>query len=284
MTINISPDYYAPIAIVFFALCFAIIIFKFIKTAWKIKNFIVNTNLINSISQITIERPIPTSEASLTIQKANIKLRLIKFFRAVLLDKSLWALTASNILIAYFLITGGQNIRTIVLVMWVQCLIIGLFNVIRILRLKEFSVEGFKINDRQVSNTPATKYLTAIHFIISYGVFLYFALQAIPGLESNAELIKQFGAIAFSGAILFLTHLFSFIYNTPRDTKKQNIGTLMFYPFIRIFPMFIIGGLASANVISAAVSLFIIKTISDIVAHVVEHFLRKGQTTTIGQN
>jgi peptidoglycan/LPS O-acetylase OafA/YrhL len=43
------------------------------------------------------------------------------------------------------------------------------------------------------------------------------------------------------GAVFFIDHLFSFIYNRKRDEKKmRNIGTLWIAPFARILPMHLV--------------------------------------------
>jgi hypothetical protein len=83
--------------------------------------------------------------------------------------------------------------------------------------------------------------------------------------------------IYLTSLLFFINHLFSYIYNRPKDTKKQNIGSLMVYPYIRIIPMHltIIFGPVFPN---AALPFFLmLKTFADCTMHIVEHnVLRKG--------
>src|SRR3989338_7760044 len=73
----------------------------------------------------------------------------------------------------------------------------------------------------------------------------------------------------------FVNHLFSYFYNRPRDTKKPNIGALMFYPYARIIPMHFTIFLSS-SFLGALPVFLILKTFSDAVMHIVEHkFIRK---------
>lgn len=72
-------------------------------------------------------------------------------------------------------------------------------------------------------------------------------------------------------ALLFLgNHLFSYFYNRPRDTGRQNIGALMFYPYARIVPMhltIILGFFLSGDLLL----FLLLKILADAIMHVVEH-------------
>jgi len=73
-----------------------------------------------------------------------------------------------------------------------------------------------------------------------------------------------------------VNHYYSYTYYKNKPKKKQNIGTIMFYPYARILPMhlLIVGGffLADGGAQTAAVVLFLIlKTGADTVMHYIEH-------------
>jgi cellulose synthase/poly-beta-1,6-N-acetylglucosamine synthase-like glycosyltransferase len=165
---------------------------------------------------------------------------------------------------------------------WFQSITIGFFNFIRILQLKEFSTEGFKINDKPAQPTQSTKIFTAFFFLFHYGLFHFgymtFILtgiftKAYGNLPTFADLIYIF----LISLLFFINHLFSYVYNKPKDTKKQNIGALMFYPYARIIPMHltIIFGSAVADALSF---FLVLKTFADAIMHIVEHnVLRKGE-------
>jgi hypothetical protein len=166
---------------------------------------------------------------------------------------------------------------------WFQSITIGFFNFIRILQLKEFSTEGFKINGQPALPTQGTKTNTAFFFLFHYGFFhlgyLVFLLSGtFTGTYGRSINSMELKSILLAALVFFLNHLFSYFYNRPRDTKKQNIGALMFYPYARILPMHLTIVLGR-NYGSDLLPLFLIlKTFSDILMHIVEHnLLRRGE-------
>jgi len=214
--------------------------------------------------------------------KILVKNKLTELVKYSLKDKSIWLLLLSNILATWFMINAKQGVTSFLMIFWVQSFIIGLFNVVRILRLKEFSVNGLRTNGQLATNTPATKYDTALFFIAHYNLFLLVALNAILGLPLKEILFegvlqKQLNLIIIPGSIFFVNHLFSFIYNAPRDTKKQNVGTLMFYPYIRMLPLFLASFFVLSNIVVGVINLLVIKTITDLITHAIEHQIRKGE-------
>ncbi len=197
-------------------------------------------------------------------------------------DLSLLSLLCSNAATIFFAITENWNLSTVMWVYWFQSVIIGFFNFVRILGLKEFSTEGFKINGKPAAPTQQTKFFTAFFFLIHFGIFhlVYFiflltgAMTKIYGSTPGTTELKYIGLTA---VLFFLNHLFSYFYNKPRDTKKQNIGSLMFYPYARIIPMHltIILGFKFGNVLPL---FLVLKTFADLVMHIMEHnVLRKGE-------
>jgi hypothetical protein len=167
-------------------------------------------------------------------------------------------------------------------VYWFQSITIGFFNFIRILQLKEFSTEGFKINGQPVQPTQETKIFTAFFFLFHYGFFHFVYIKfLLTGTFTktyvNAPNFIELKYIFLTSLLFFINHLFSYFYNRPKDTKKQNVGSLMFYPYARIIPMHLTIIFGSAFV--SALPLFLmLKTFADAIMHIVEHnVLRKGE-------
>ncbi len=52
-----------------------------------------------------------------------------------------------------------------------QSIIIGLFQAKKILDLKVFSTEGFKMNNHAVEPTRATQWKVVLFFLVHYGIF-----------------------------------------------------------------------------------------------------------------
>ncbi|MBU7016349.1 MAG: hypothetical protein HXS44_02475 [Theionarchaea archaeon] len=185
-------------------------------------------------------------------------------------DISLWILILTNSATIYFALSENWSLLTIMIVYWVQSVIIGIFNFLRIMSLKEFSTENFYINDKQVQPTEKAKRSTAYFFVLHYGFFhLIYGLF----LLMNAKDISIFFVLS-GGSIFFVDHLFSFRYNRKRDEKKKrNIGTLMFFPYARIIPMHLVIVLYGAF-LSGKGPLIVflgLKTAADAIMHIFEH-------------
>lgn len=197
-------------------------------------------------------------------------------------DPSLWFLLFSNIATIFFAIIESWNLSTIMWIYWFQSITIGFFNFIRILQLKEFSTEGFRINGRPAQPTQRTKISTAFFFLFHYGLFhlvylIFLLIGPFTMAYENVSGSVESKYILLSPLIFFINHLFSYLYNRPKDTKKQNIGSLMFYPYARIIPMHltIIFGSSFGGVLPL---FLVLKTFADGIMHVVEHnVLRKGE-------
>ncbi len=186
-------------------------------------------------------------------------------------DLSFWVLIFTNGATITYTIIENWPLITIMLVYWVQSCIIGFFNVIRILSLKEFSTEGYYINDKPVAPTEQTKRKSAYFFAFHYGffhaIYAVFLLTNIEGVFVHHVL--------FGGVIFFVDHLFSFRYNKKRDQKKiQNIGRLMAFPYARVIPMHLVivfFGVFLSGTLPLLVFLGL-KSLADVIMHVVEHY------------
>jgi hypothetical protein len=76
--------------------------------------------------------------------------------------------------------------------------------------------------------------------------------------------------------IFFMNHLFSFLLNRENDRQKMaNLGTMMFAPYLRIFPMHLIIIFGSQLPYRIALTVFLfIKTLVDLAGHSTEHALK----------
>jgi hypothetical protein len=161
---------------------------------------------------------------------------------------------------------------------WFQSVIIGWFSRERILALRNFSTEGFKINGKPAEATPATQRSTANFFALHFGFFhlgyFFVVLQSARGLTALDWLGLATAAIAFAW-----NHRSSFERNIEADQRgRPNIGTLMFLPYLRIVPMHITiifgGAIAGSEFNAWAILLFgALKTATDVAMHIFEHRL-----------
>lgn len=157
-----------------------------------------------------------------------------------------------------------------------QSFSIGIFWFFKILFLKEFSTNKFTIDDKPVNPTAQTKIHVAMIFLIHYGMFHVLYSLGLRAAFTDIKLAPIFPI----AAIFLIYQCFSFFYNSKwQDKKKPNIGKLMFFPYIRIFPMhlsFILGGYVVSIIggtfssIAVLLIFMMLKTCADVYMHAVE--------------
>ena len=194
-------------------------------------------------------------------------------------DWSLWLLLLSNGVTILLAVTQNWNVLALMWVDWFQSIVIGFFNFLRIRQLKEFSTEGLTINGHPAEPTQERKNYVARFFLLHYGMFhlvyfIFLLVFSLTGMLSSVDENALNSAdlkYILPTALLFLgNHVFSYFYNRPRDTGRQNIGTLMFYPYARIVPMHLT--IILGVFLGGGLLLFLLlKTLADVVMHVVEH-------------
>jgi hypothetical protein len=188
-------------------------------------------------------------------------------------DSSLHGLLLGNAVTLAGVLTQHWSAGPLLWIYWAQSVVIGVLNVIRILRLRDFSTDGFTIGDRQPPATRATQVQTARFFAFHYGTFhLVYAVflahrQHVAALELPGIAVA---VVSFTGA-----HSYSMMVNHGRDFRQRrpNIGALMFYPYLRILPMHLTIILGSAMPLGALPLFVALKTAADAGMHLVEHKL-----------
>jgi len=194
-----------------------------------------------------------------------------------LLDRSTLFLIVSNLLVIIFAVWQKWELSTTLWIYWLQSIIIGFFNFLRILTLKNFSVENYKINNQPAANSLSTKLFTAFFFAFHYGFFhLVYAFFLIFLIRTQDI---QIASIGLGGAIFFVDHFFSFLHNKKTDDKTNpNIGKIMFSPYARIIPMHLIILFGAGLFLNSQNQLLLIfflllKTAVDIIMHIKKHSL-----------
>ena len=150
----------------------------------------------------------------------------------------------TSLYLAYLLFTGSISGLTILFVYFIETLIIGLFNV-----LKMFIV--LRVGEKEKANKFVLRYGIILFFIFHYGFFVGvqsvfgFTLFEIEGTVNVGEpfhLIENYtNLLAFEGInkampAIFLNHLAWFILGFLRE-KRYNYFTaneIMFKPYMRI--------------------------------------------------
>ncbi len=182
---------------------------------------------------------------------------------------------------------------------WMQSVIIGWYARQRILKLREFSTEGLRINDRAVSPTPETQRQVANFFALHYGFFHLGYLAFLVMFSATADgagfvtvhhdsggssevhigHLHPLDYLAFALLVIgfWLSHRASHREHVAADLCGcPNLGTLMFLPYARVVPMHltIILGVSMGD---SALWLFaLLKTGADVLMHKVEHRILGG--------
>ncbi|MBK7377971.1 MAG: hypothetical protein IPJ03_03025 [Ignavibacteriales bacterium] len=207
----------------------------------------------------------------------SMLLRSIDFFRF-----STWSLIFSNLSVIFFALIDDITAADVLWIYWGQSVIIGVFNFINIISLKEFSTDGFKQGGKQALPTRGVKISTAVFFLFHYGFFHLIYAMFLGGFYSmNQQYSSSTGSnfVLYSGVIFFVSYLIEFISSRTKPSSEiPNIGKLMFAPYARIIPMhltIILGGFATAfgDIFSTDTNFFIIvlfvmiKTSVDLITH-----------------
>ncbi len=191
-------------------------------------------------------------------------------------DPSLWGVIFGNAVSIYLAVTQDWPLAQIMWIYWGQSVIIGVMNVIRMLSLKDFTTKGMTQNGSPVPETQAAKRGIAMFFALHYGFFHFgyaaflWAEQPLNALSMNEAFLMMLALSMFVGS-----HSFSLMHNWKADFRqsKPNLGTLMFYPYLRIIPMhlaIIFGGFLD---FLGLIIFMVLKTFADAGTHMVEHYL-----------
>lgn len=215
-------------------------------------------------------------------ERAKKKISLKELWSKVDLTKpSAWGLIASNLAVIFYAYIDNLKAAEVLWMYWVQSVVIGLFNFVRILMLKNFSTLGFKQSGKELKPTKATKISTAIFFLIHYGFFhLVYGvfLATFPTIMNETKPDGSF-YLLFSSIVFLINYGYDFYKEQNTVTNEiPNLGTVMFMPYLRIIPMhltIILGGLivAAGSFARLDTSLFVIlvlmglKTFVDLITH-----------------
>ena len=215
----------------------------------------------------------------------GLKERFPKLFKAALKnDPAARSLIASNVLTAAAAILQHWPLAELVFIYWLQALIIGFFNFIRILTLEnDFTVNGIPVTNFRSLHIKPFKMLMAVFFMIHYGFFQVGYFRFFSHWDDFRNI--NFSSVFIFAAIFFLNHLYSFGYNFRKDRKGQGLIGVMLLPYFRIIPMNLViftGGIfMRSSFISGALKegmwfipflIFVVsKTFADVAMHVLEH-------------
>ena len=202
----------------------------------------------------------------------------------------------SNLLVIVFAVVDNLSAVDILWIYWTQSVIIGIFNFIKMITLKEFSTIGFKQGGKVVRPTRATAISSAIFFLFHYGFFHVIYAVFIGSFSTFGNLnntTNDINYILYASITFFVSYFIEFINSKKTEPTDElpNIGYLMFAPYARIIPMHLTiifggfisaaGGFFSTDTNLAIIVLFTgIKTVVDLISHSVNFDSLKKQIVT----
>ncbi len=190
-------------------------------------------------------------------------------------DRSVAWLLLSHLLTLVLALLQQWKVAELLWIYWWQSVIIGWFNVHRILGLTRFSTEGFRINNMPVQPTRATQRQTAVFFVPHYGLF---HIGYLVFLISDPRIHGRVPVLCI--LVFYVNHRFSWRYHCAREAgRAPNIGNIMFFPYLRIIPMHLIivlGSQFAGDSAMALVVFLLFKTVADVAMHLVEHVMERG--------
>lgn len=186
------------------------------------------------------------------------------------MNLSTLGLLVSNLIVIILSVVQNWEVSEVLWVYWMQSIIIGFFQFLRILSLKKFSTENFTINNRPAPPTLKTKVFTAFFFMFHYGFFHFIYAIFLFSLFTNQPF--NFRYLILGSFIFFLNHTFSFYHNRVVDQQRvQNIGSLLFAPYARIIPMHLVIVFGAILGQSTLVVFLLLKTLADLLMHTIKH-------------
>jgi hypothetical protein len=198
-------------------------------------------------------------------------------------------LILANLIPLFGVLLLGWQVFPILFLFWLENLVIGIFNVIKMLLASP---------DRLSKNS--SKFFVIPFFIIHYGIFtmvhgviifvFFGGLQNNDGQIENNGFYSLFNGYSLVWAILALliSHTVSFFINYigKKEFRSVSVAQLMFQPYGRVIVMhmtILAGAFLLATLgtpVSGLVVLVVLKIILDLYAHLNQHKNRNSRPVT----
>lgn len=203
---------------------------------------------------------------------------------------SIVSLILVNVVLLALALIQQWSVFMVVFVFWIENVIIGFFNILKMLKAQPAPVDPAKAEGAEVmlNNTGCGKYFFAFFFMIHYYafcaghvvfIFVLFLGDLFGGIKGHMEMADWIN-IGIGAVGIFISHAISFgtNYIGKKEYENVNLKSLMMSPYKRIVlvHVFIIGAgfvLTSGEGVSwLLLALFMIgKTIIDLRQHYKEH-------------
>jgi hypothetical protein len=202
------------------------------------------------------------------------------------------SLIFANLVTIVFAILGNWDLATVMFIYWAQSIIIGIFSVISLLGADTEALRADlqkPIDERGGSEKIAPwfvwfyKCMIAGFFCLHYGLFHagYYFLVVDSGLFGTVNFADP--NIWLSCGLFFANHLYSHITYRDKGPKDYRyVNEQFFTPYRRIIPMHLtiifgsivilaLGVFGITSTLPVLVLFLLLKTYSDITAHLIKH-------------
>jgi len=206
------------------------------------------------------------------------------------------ALIAANLVVAAVTLIRGWGFYEIIIVYWCEAIIIGGYNMARMVMVGLAGEPfGKSVDAGSLGNRLLLLLLVLGFFVVKFGGFalgmglLVAMVPAFLGQAHNAGAREIWhglqavgGGVAIAVAVLFISHGISFVMNflLRREYENTNLLVLLFWPYVRmsLVVMALGAGLAAAALIPAldtsttfGVAIVLVKSAADLLMHQIEH-------------
>jgi hypothetical protein len=98
--------------------------------------------------------------------------------------------------------------------------------------------------------------------------------------DTQVQGVLAWAGLAVCVVAFYLNHRFSYRYNREREAGRvPNIGSIMFFPYVRIIPMHLMivaGSRLKGNSGKGLMVFLLLKTVADVAMHVIGHVMARA--------
>ena len=155
--------------------------------------------------------------------------------KRIFADPSFWILLLVNIYCIYYFNEHPEGFSTIVWAYWIQSVMVGIFNFLDLLTLKNPDFGESKLADVKLKSGEKSPGCTAFFFLFHFEFFhVVYAVFLFTQFKDHIDfffLLITWAAICFELTISFIRN------KRLQKSQSINYGKLFFMPYLRIIPM-----------------------------------------------
>ncbi len=198
--------------------------------------------------------------------------------KQILYDPAFIFLIAINAYCIWYYQTNPDEFNTLLFLYWGQSVLIGLFNFVDMLTVKNVVTGSMTINNVPADSSSKSKGCTSLFFLFHYGIFhLVYGIYIFIYTKLDVDLhFILIGLAAFS-----LNLIVQFVRHKQwQQYNAVNIGSMFILPYLRIIPMHLMILIPIFFHWKASVIFLILKAAADIIMYVVTSPFYKAERVT----